>query len=196
MNHLVFFASGSGTNFQSVIDAIQSGEIDADIRGLIVNKSGTGAAERARKNGIPVEQINPASFDDTKQYEETLLKVLERWQPDLIVLAGYLLKIPSAVLEAYPEQIINIHPSLLPKYGGKGFYGLKVHEAVIEGGETETGCSVHVVTEKYDQGPVLGQRKVSVRPTDTPERLAKRVLKHEHELLPEVIKNYLSNAQN
>lgn len=196
MNHLVFFASGSGTNFQSVIDAIQSGEIDAYIRGLIVNKAGTGAAERARNNDIPVEVIDPASFEKQKQYEKKLLAILADWQPDLIVLAGYLLKIPTTVIEAYPKKIINIHPSLLPKYGGKGFYGLKVHEAVINGGETETGCSVHVVTEEYDQGPVLGQQKVSVYPSDTPEELAQRVLKHEHKLLPKVIKNYLSNVQN
>lgn len=192
----MFFASGSGTNFQSVIDAIQSGEIEADIRGLIVNKVGTGAAERARSNDIPVEVIDPASFEKQKQYEKKLLDILADWHPDLIVLAGYLLKIPTAIIEEYPKQIINIHPSLLPKYGGKGFYGLKVHEAVIDAGETETGCSVHVVNEEYDQGPVLGQRTVPVHSTDTPETLAKRVLKHEHELLPEVIKKYLSNAQN
>lgn len=196
MNHLVFFASGSGTNFQSVIDAIQSGEIDADIRGLIVNKAGTGAAERAKNNGIPVEIIAPDSFDDKKQYEEKLLDILNNWKPDLIVLAGYLLKIPTPVIEAYPRQIINIHPSLLPKYGGKGFYGLKVHETVINEGETETGCSVHIVTEEYDQGLVLGQQKVPVHPSDTPKELAHRVLKHEHKLLPQVIKNYLSNVQN
>lgn len=194
MKQLVFFASGSGTNFQSVIDAINEGKINATITGLIVNKPGTGAADRAKKNGIPVEILAPSSFETSEAYESVLLNTLKHWQPDLIVLAGYMLKIPERIIEVYPEQIINIHPSLLPKFGGKGFYGLKVHQAVLEAGETETGCSVHLVDEKYDQGPILAQRKVAVKENDTPETLAKRVLKHEHELLPEVIKNYLSNS--
>src|SRR5699024_7807145 len=101
--------------------------------------------------------------------------------PDLIVLAGYLLKIPASVVRQYPKQIINIHPSLLPKFGGKGFYGRKVHEAVLEAGDTTTGCSVHLVDEEYDRGPILDQRSVPVLKTDTPESLAKRVLELEHQ---------------
>ena len=194
MKQLVFFASGSGTNFQSVIDAVKEGEIDANIAGLIVNKPGTGAAERAAKNDIPVEILAPSSFETSEAYQSVLLNTLKRWQPDLIVLAGYMLKIPERIIEAYPEQIINIHPSLLPKFGGKGFYGIKVHKAVLDAGENETGCSVHLVNEQYDQGPVLAQRKVPVKESDSPETLAKRVLEKEHELLPQVIKNYLKNS--
>ena len=191
MKQLVFFASGSGTNFQSVIDAIHSGTVDARINGLIVNKENIGALQRAQKHDIPTKVLPPSSFPNQQTYEEALLNTLANWQPNLIILAGYLLKIPSAIIKAYPKQIINIHPSLLPKFGGKGFYGRKVHEAVINKGETETGCSVHVVDEEYDQGPVLAQRTVPVHPSDTPEQLAERVLEQEHQLLPETIQNYL-----
>lgn len=193
MKQLVFFASGSGTNFQSVIDAIQSGTIKARIRGLITNKPNAGAIERAEKNNIPIKLLSPYSFSGQAQYEEALLQTLKNWQPDLIVLAGYLLKIPASVIETYPKRIINIHPSLLPKFGGKGFYGLKVHEAVLEADESQSGCSVHIVDEVYDRGPVLARREVPVQDDDTPETLAKRVLKQEHRLLPRAIKNYLSN---
>lgn len=193
MKNLVFFASGSGTNFQAVIDAVETGNIDAKIRGLITNKTDIGSINRAKKHNIPVRLLQPSEFNTPASYEEALLSTLKNWEPYLIVLAGYLLKIPDAVIKTYEGQIINIHPSLLPKYGGKGFYGLNVHKAVLEGGETETGCSVHVVTREYDEGPVLAQRKVAVHKTDTPEKLAARVLKQEHQLLPAVIKNLVRN---
>lgn len=189
MKNIVFFASGSGTNFQSVIDAVESGDIDSRIAGLITNKKGIQSIERAIKHGIPVKVINRGEFESEKQYEKTLLEVLEKWNPYLIVLAGYLLKIPDRLIEKYSGKIINIHPSLLPKYGGKGFYGQKVHEAVLKSGEKETGCSVHVVTKVYDEGPVLAQHKVPVYESDTAEQLAARVLEQEHKLLPEVIKD-------
>lgn len=193
MKQLVFFASGSGTNFQSVIDAVEAGRIDAYIAGLISNTEDCGALDRAERHGIPTKTVSPADYPDREAYVDDLLQTLEAWAPDLIVLAGYLLKIPRPVIHAYPDRIINIHPSLLPKFGGKGFYGEKVHRAVIEAGEEQTGCSVHIVDEEYDRGPVLAQRTVPVRESDTPETLARRVLQHEHELLPEVIQNYLSN---
>jgi formyltetrahydrofolate-dependent phosphoribosylglycinamide formyltransferase len=192
LKHLVFFASGSGTNFQSVIDAIQDGEIDARINGLITNNPTAKALKRAEQNGIPTRIVPPSSFDDQKKYTDTLLKILAAWEPHLIVLAGYMLKIPVAVLQAYPKRIINIHPSLLPKFGGQGYYGMKVHEAVLQAGESKTGCSVHIVTQAYDEGPVLAQRTVPVKPSDDAETLANRVLGQEHELLPSAIKKYLS----
>lgn len=195
MKHIVFFASGSGTNFQSVIDAIEAGKINARITGLISNKSDIGAIERAQKHDIPTQVVAPSGFSDREEYEKALLEKLAQWRPDLIVLAGYLLKIPAAVIQAYPDKIINIHPSLLPKYGGRGFYGLKVHEAVVNAGETETGCSVHVVTENYDEGPVIARRTVSVHPDDTPKELADRVLEQEHKLLPDVIRKFLTNSK-
>lgn len=196
MKQLVFFASGSGTNFQSVIDAVETGRIEARIAGLITNNPDAGAIQRARNHDIPVRVLAPASFEGRGAYESELLQTLERWQPDLIVLAGYLLKIPRPVLRAYPQRIINIHPSLLPKFGGKGFYGKRVHQAVLEAGEDTSGCSVHIVDEEYDRGPVLAHRTVPVKASDTADSLAQRVLKQEHELLPEVIQNYLSNLKS
>jgi formyltetrahydrofolate-dependent phosphoribosylglycinamide formyltransferase len=193
LKSLVFFATGSGTNFQSVIDEIHQKDEAIQIRGLITNNPDAGALSRAKNHNIPAKILNPSSFNDMKDYEAALLQALQRWQPDLIVLAGYLLKIPASIIEQYPGQIINIHPSLLPKYGGKGFYGIRVHEAVLDAKETETGCSVHFVDEEYDRGPILAQRCVPVQESDTPETLAKRVLKQEHTLLTEAIRDFFKN---
>lgn len=181
------FASGSGTNFQAIIDAVNTGQINARINGLISNRDDNKALERARKHDIEARTIRPADFENHTAYTEALLEILKQWQTDLIVLAGYLLKIPAPVIRAYENRIINIHPSLLPKYGGKGFFGEKVHRAVLESGDTETGCTVHIVTEKYDDGPILAQERVPVHASDTPRKLAARVLEKEHKLLPAVI---------
>ena len=194
MKHLVFFASGSGTNFQSVINAVTAGKINARIMGLVSNKPDIGAVGRAQKHNIATKVLNPTTFANQQAYEDVLLDTLEKWAPDLIVLAGYLLKIPTSVIKKYEGKIINIHPALLPKYGGKGFYGMNVHKAVIEAGEPESGCSVHFVTEVYDEGPVISRKTVPVKSTDTPEKLASRVLKQEHKLLPEVIQDLLTNS--
>lgn len=193
MKQVVFFATGSGTNFQSVIDAIQSGKIDAQISGLITNKQHIGAVERAKNYDIPTKILAPSAFQKKANYEKQLLNTLQEWQPDLIVLAGYMLKIPETIIRSYQGKIINIHPSLLPKFGGKGFYGIKVHEAVLNSNETESGCSVHIVTEEYDQGPVIAQRTVPIHKSDTPAALANRVLEQEHLLLPEVVNKCLTN---
>lgn len=189
MKKIVVFASGSGTNFQAIIDAVKSGKINAEISGLIASKPDIGAIKRAVRAGIPASVIPPAS----DSFESDLQDQLREWHPDLIVLAGYLAKIPKKILEKYSGKIINIHPSLLPKYGGTGFYGSRVHEAVIRSGDSETGCTVHLVTEEYDQGPVLAQKKVPVKPDDTPADLAARVLKEEHKLLTEVISQIINN---
>lgn len=191
MKNIVVFASGSGTNFQAIIDAVEAGQIDARISGLLASKPGIGALERARKHNINIQVLRPSDFDDSSAYEATLLNMLDEWQPNLIVLAGYMLKVPNSVLDRYENKIINIHPSLLPKYGGKGFYGSKVHEAVIANDEEESGCTVHYVTEIYDDGPIIDQIKVPVRDTDDPETLAARILKQEHKLLPRVIADLL-----
>lgn len=187
MKHIVVFASGSGTNFQALIDAVESGRIAARIGGLVSNKTDNKALDRARKHGIDTVTLAPSSFSDYSEYEDALLQQLKNWKTDLIVLAGYMIKIPAAIIEEYRGRIVNIHPSLLPKYGGKGFYGIKVHRAVIENKEKQSGCTVHLVTEEYDKGPVLGQEKIPVLEGDNPESLAKRVLKKEHELLPKVV---------
>jgi formyltetrahydrofolate-dependent phosphoribosylglycinamide formyltransferase len=187
LKHIVVFASGSGTNFQALIDAVESGKINARIRGLVSNKTGIKALDRARKHGIDTCVTKPSSFETHKEYVRSLLEKLNEWNTDLIVLAGYMIKIPSEVIEEFSGRILNIHPSLLPKYGGKGFYGINVHRAVIENNEEESGCTVHLVTEEYDKGPVLAQEKVPVKSNDTPESLAERVLEKEHYLLPKVV---------
>lgn len=192
MKKLVIFASGSGTNMQAVIDEIEEKRIQAKIAGLITNKPDIKAIERAKKYGIPVCVVTET---DDKIYTLKLEEKLSEWQPDLIVLAGFLKKIPNSIIRKYENKIINIHPALLPKFGGKGFYGLNVHKAVLESGDKETGCTVHYVNEEYDKGPIISQVKVKVHPSDTPEVLAKRVLKAEHELLPSVIKKLINQKK-
>lgn len=187
MKHIVVFASGSGTNFQAIIDAVESGKIDAKITGLVTNKNNIQAIERARNHDIRVRVLSPNEFDSHVHYARELLKQLDSWETDLVALAGYIAKIPDEVIDAYRGRIINIHPSLLPKYGGKGYYGMRVHRAVIENEEKESGCTVHYVTEEYDAGPVIAQAKVPVYPGDNAETLAERVLEQEHRLYPEVI---------
>lgn len=192
MHNLVFFASGSGTNFQSVIDAIQSGRLNARITGLITDRPHAGAINRAEKYNIPAyvhDLTQPDSGDK-------LLELLSELNPDLIILAGYLKKIPDNVIEKYRGKIINIHPSLLPKYGGKGYFGLNVHRAVIDNKEKISGCTVHFVDEIYDNGSVIEQIEVPVSEDDTPESLAKKILQEEHNLLPKTIKKLLTQTSN
>lgn len=190
MKKIVVLASGSGTNFQAVIDSIRDESINATISGLIASREGIGAIDRARKADIPYF-ILPSG--NQKKFENQLLSKLKEWQPDLIVLAGFLKKIPNSVIEQYRNRIINIHPSLLPKFGGKGFYGMNVHRSVIEAGEKESGCTVHYVNEFYDQGDIIRQKSVAIADDETPESLAQKVLKEEHKLLPEVIAELINS---
>lgn len=191
MKNIVVFASGSGSNFQSIIDAIQAGTIDARIAGLISNKQGIKSLERAEVNSIPSFVIAESDFNSYEEYAEKLLSIIQDWNTDLIVLAGFLRKIPSNVIQSFEHRILNIHPSLLPKYGGKGFYGLHVHNAVIKAGDSISGCTIHVVSEEYDKGPILDQATVKVHKDDSPEILAAKVLKQEHLLYPKTISTYL-----
>lgn len=196
MINIVVFASGSGTNFQSIIDAAENGRISGQICGLITNNNQAYAIARARRHDIPYTFISPSSFSSKKDYTDALLQQLNEWDTDMIVLAGYMIKIPAAVIDKYENRIINIHPALLPKYGGKGFYGMNVHRAVIKNHERESGCTVHYVTEEYDEGPILAQRKVPVKKSDDPSTLAKRVLKEEHKLYPRVIAELADKLNN
>ncbi len=175
---IAVFASGSGSNFQAILDAIASGRLQASVCALIASKQGIGAIQKAEANHIPVF-INDAD------------RALESTHPDLLVLAGYLKPIPSHIIDRFPDQILNIHPALLPKFGGKGMYGRHVHEAVIAAGESESGCTVHVVTEHYDEGPILAQARVPVLKDDTIDTLATRVLAQEHHLFPLIIQQVL-----
>lgn len=181
-------ASGSGTNFQAILDAIHDGSLHASVAALVTNNPSAGAIGRAEKHDIPVH-ILP---NEKQMADDRLFDLLQTIDPDLIVLAGYLRMIPDRLTDRFDKRIINIHPSLLPKYGGKGFYGLRVHEAVLQAGETESGCTVHYVNEEYDAGDIVAQARVPVADDDTPETLAKKVLRQEHILLPKVIATLLT----
>lgn len=191
MKNIVVFASGSGTNFQSIIDAVNNGEITAHIAGLITDRNHIGALERAENHGIPARVLSPKDLSDEKEFAEEIIDQLTSWKTDLIVLAGYLKKIPPSVIRKFEDRILNIHPSLLPKFGGKGFYGMNVHRAVINSKDQQSGCSVHIVTDEFDEGPVIARSIVRVEENDTPEQLAKKVLKEEHRLYPSAIEKYL-----
>lgn len=188
--NLVIFASGSGSNFLSIINAIKNGALTATITGLITDNPNAGAIGHARDNHIPVS-ILPKG--DSNSFSAAILEALDRWKPDLIILAGFLRKIPDTVVELFPSRIINIHPALLPKYGGKGFYGLTVHRAVLEAGEQYSGCTVHFVNNEYDKGDIIARVEVPVLPDDTPEKLAARVLEQEHRLLPKIISQLINS---
>ena len=196
MKNIVVFASGSGSNFQSIINAVSNGKLTANIVGLITNNKSAFALERAQKHGISTFIISPEQYNEESEYSKTVLSKLEEWDADLLILAGYLKKIPVEIIHSFDKRILNIHPSLLPKYGGKGFYGSKVHEAVIQNKDSQSGCTVHVVTAEYDEGPVIGQSAVQVTDSDTATSLAEKVLEREHILLPETIQKYLKTLKN
>lgn len=185
---IAVFTSGGGTDLQSVIDAVRQGEIEAEIAVVIGSKAGIYALERARLAGIETAVFDKRDFENLDAMYEALIVFLQKRGVDLIVLAGYLTILTPNIVRAFERKIINIHPSLIPKYCGIGFYGMRVHEAVIAGGETESGCTVHYVDEGADTGAIIAQTKVPVYPDDTPETLQKRVLEAEHRLLPQTVK--------
>ncbi len=188
--NIAVFASGRGSNFQAILNALQRGQLPARITLLVSNKSSAGALELARTHGIPAVHISPVQFSSEKAYVDRLLELLNEHNVQLIALAGYLKKIPSRVIERFRNKIVNIHPALLPKFGGAGMYGIHVHEAVLAAGETVSGATVHLVDEEYDRGAILIQRTVEVAATDTPESLAAKVLTIEHELYPQVLRAF------
>jgi len=177
---LACLASGSGTNLQAIIDHIESEQLSAKISVVIVNEPGAYALERARRHGLPAFLVNHRHFKSRSDFDRALMEIIDRHGADLICLCGFLRILTPSFIEHYPNRIINIHPALLPKFGGRGFYGHKVHEAVLAAGETESGCTVHFVDAGVDHGPIILQRKVPVLPDDTPETLAQRVLAEEH----------------
>lgn len=174
---------------EAIIRACQLGIIPQSEVVLVVGtRPDAPALARAEALGVPTMIVNPRDFPDDSAYGDTLLWVLERVQPDLICLAGYMRLLPERVVKAYPNRIMNIHPALLPQFGGKGMYGLRVHEAVLQSGAKETGCTVHFVDEHYDTGPIILQRTIPVLEGDTPETLAERLLPVEHATYVEAIR--------
>ncbi|XP_051128210.1 phosphoribosylglycinamide formyltransferase, chloroplastic [Andrographis paniculata] len=184
---LAVFVSGGGSNFRSIHEATVSGSVHGEVVVLVASKHDCGGAEYARGNGIPVI-VFPTKKDTQKGFSaEDLVSALRSLEVDFILLAGYLKLIPTELVQAYPRAILNIHPSLLPSFGGKGFYGLKVHKAVIACGARYSGPTIHYVDEHYDTGRILAQRVVPVLANDTAEELAARVLHEEHQLYVEVL---------
>lgn len=181
--------SGGGSNLQSLIDAQEAGNLaNAQIVQVISSSHKAYGIERAKNHNIPAKVISKQEYADLDERMHAVLEALNEAETDLVVLAGYLSILSSEVIKAYEGRIINIHPSLLPKFGGKDCYGIKVHEKVIEAKETESGPTVHFVDEGIDTGKIILQRKVEVKPEDTPEDLQKRVLVQEHIILPEAVR--------
>ncbi len=186
MKKIVIFASGSGTNTQNIIEYFHSGEL-ARVRLILSNKKGAKVLERAKKLNVPAVCFTKDELNNT----DKIISILEKENPDIIVLAGFLLKFPENILSRFPDKVINIHPALLPKYGGKGMYGMRVHQAVIENQETQTGITIHYVNENYDEGAILFQKSIPVSNTDTPETLAQKIHALEYKYFPEVIEQLL-----
>ena len=189
MLRILVCVSGGGTNLQAIMDAIDSGVItNTQIAAVVCNNAGAYALERAKSKGIPAICISPKSYPDRAAFNEAFVEQVKEIDPDLIVLAGFLVVIPAAMIEAFPNRIINIHPSLIPSFCGVGYYGLRVHEAVLERGVKVTGATVHFVDNGMDTGPILLQKAVSVEQGDTPKELQLRVMEEaEWQILPRAI---------
>lgn len=189
MLNIVVCVSGGGTNLQAIIDGIDAGSIqNTKIAGVISNNASAFALKRAEKSNIPAYCISPKDFSDRAAFNEAFLGKLDELNPDLIVLAGFLVIIPEKMIEAYRDRIINIHPSLIPSFCGTGFYGLKVHEEVLKRGVKITGATVHYVDEGTDTGRIISQKAVEVLEGDTPEVLQRRVMEQaEWVILPQAI---------
>lgn len=189
MLRLVVCVSGGGTNLQAIIDAIADGRIrNAEIVRVISNNPGAYALERAKKAGIEGVCVSPKSFETRDLFNDALLEAIREADPGLVVLAGFLVAIPPQVVKAYPGQIINIHPALIPSFCGKGYYGLKVHERALERGVKVSGATCHFVDEGLDSGPIILQKAVEVKDGDTPEVLQRRIMEEaEWVIMPRAI---------
>lgn len=189
MLRIVVCVSGGGTNLQAIIDGIRQGSItNTEIAGVISNNKNAYALERAKQAGIPAVCVSPKDYDNRELFNEAFLNTVDKMNPDLIVLAGFLVVIPAQLIRKYENRIINIHPSLIPSFCGTGYYGLKVHEGALARGVKITGATVHFVDEGTDTGPIIMQKAVAVQEGDTPEVLQRRVMEEaEWIILPESI---------
>ena len=187
MKNIAVFASGSGSDMQSVIDGTLSGLIDGKVVAVVTNKEGIFALERAKKHGIDCKTFKAKDYGDNETRDKAIIEYLKGYDIDLIVLAGYLAIVTPALVDEYEGRIINIHPSLIPKHCGKGMYGLNVHRSVIASGDKVSGCTVHYVDYGADTGKIIAQEQVPVIQGDTPETLQARILEVEHALLPNVV---------
>nr|WP_300818166.1 phosphoribosylglycinamide formyltransferase [uncultured Acetatifactor sp.] len=189
MLKIVVCVSGGGTNLQAILDAIDSGRItNTQVLAVISNNAGAKALERARDHGIEARALSPRKYPDREAFNQAFTEEMEKLSPDLIVLAGFLVRIPPQMVAAFSGRIVNIHPSLIPSFCGVGYYGLKVHEKALERGVKVTGATVHFVNDGMDEGPIIAQKAVDVEDGDTPETLQRRVMEQaEWILLPQAI---------
>ena len=189
MLRVMVLVSGGGTNLQAIIDAVASGAItNTELVAVLSNNKTVKSLERAKNAGIPAISVSPKDFENRAEFNDALLAKVDEFQPDLVVLAGFLVAIPEAMVHKYNGRIINIHPSLIPSFCGVGYYGLKVHEKALERGVKVTGATVHFVNEGMDEGPIVAQKAVMVEDDDTPEILQRRVMEQaEWILLPQAI---------
>lgn len=187
MKRLAFLVSGSGSDMQSVLDAIDRGEINGTAELVIASNAEAYALIRAAGRGIPTAVCAKKDFPTGDARDDEILRLLDKHEIDLVILAGYLGILSRTAVKKLKGRAINIHPALLPKFGGKGFYGINVHRAVLAAHETESGATVHYVAHEIDTGAIIAQTRVPVEPGDTPETLAARVLEAEHKLLPKVV---------
>lgn len=190
--NIAVFASHGGSDLQAIIDGCKDKRINANVSVVISNNGDSMALQRAKNEKIPSYHLSAKKFGDENTLADEILKVLLKYNIDMIFLAGYMRMLHVSVLEKYNNRIFNIHPALLPKFGGKGMYGRNVHAAVIDAKETETGITIHRVNAEYDSGEIVAQTKVPVFENDTPEVLGERVLEREHEFLIEVISDIVN----
>ena len=192
---IAVLVSGTGTNLQAIIDAIKNGDLsNTEISIVISNKQDAHALNRVESEGIKNIFVNPKDFSNNLDFDKKLVELISDHKVDLIVLAGYTKILTEVFINSFSNKIINIHPALLPDFGGKGMYGSKVHEAVLKSGVKESGCTVHFVTSKIDSGPIISQTKVPILKGDTIDSLSKRILKEEHKSLVEAIKKVLFSS--
>jgi phosphoribosylglycinamide formyltransferase 1 len=189
---IVICASGEGTNFEAIVRAFQLKELRAEVIGLVVSRDNIGAIGRAKRLGIPHRILNPREQAARSEWDQAMVHQLEAWSADWIVLAGFLALVGPKVLSRYPQRIVNSHPSLLPKYGGAGMYGDRVHAAVLAAGDSETGITIHTIDGEYDRGQILAQDKILVHPGDTVDTLATRVKAREVLFYPKVLNDLVT----
>ena len=177
---LGILASHGGSNLQAIMDACDNGSLKANVAVVVSNNSGSLAMRRARKSGIPAYHLSSSTHSDDGDLDVAIKNILKKYNVDLIILAGYMKKIGPSVLRTFHNRVINSHPALLPKYGGKGMYGDRVHKAVVKAKSAETGISIHLVDEEYDHGPIINQKVIAVDSAEGVEYVKKRVQKYEH----------------
>lgn len=188
MKRIAIFASGNGSNAENIITHFQREELGGEVSLVLCNRKEAGVYERAKRLGVTAKHVPKAMFND----EEHLLSILNKNRIDYIVLAGFMLMVPDFLLQAFPRRIVNIHPSLLPKYGGKGMHGIHVHEAVVNAGEKETGITIHYVNEKCDEGEIIFQASTEVSPTDSPQDVEIKIHSLEKIHFPRIIEQLLN----